>query len=88
MTDERGPHRHERLARLEAQYELLAAGQHVIGADVKVLLSFMTHEQATRVEHDKSRASTGTWVRAYIPWFIALVTGGSALYNSFLKEAP
>jgi hypothetical protein len=82
----------ERLAVLENQYNLLQRDVSEIKSDVKALVitqnSLLTtlavREEADRVA-SSTRASTGVWVRSFVPWLITGVAATLALVNTIVR---
>ncbi len=84
----------ERLAVLENQILSLRTDVSEIKTDVKALVvaqaqlsTAMAVRDAAAFQEMKSRAGTGTWVRAMVPWLIAAGAFGLAVVNTLARLA-
>jgi hypothetical protein len=84
----------ERLAVLENQYRSLQSDVTEIKSDVKALVAAHTSlatalavKEATDARAALARGTMGVWVRATLPWLIAVVALVLAIYNTFLSHA-
>jgi hypothetical protein len=68
----------ERLAVLETKVDLMSGKVDVMS----VTLQGLVIAAASTAGIEKSRAGLGTWTRSFIPWLIAGIAAGAAVYNA------
>lgn len=82
----------ERLAIVETQIDTLQKDVTEIKADVKSLVATqallalnLAKKEAMEEAQGSARASTGTWVRAIVPWFLTLIAVAIAAATLYLR---
>lgn len=82
----------ERLAVLESQYHQIQSDVSEIKSDVKALVVAQAQlsqqlaiAEATSLRVERARASTGVWVRTFLPWVVAVLALFMAAMNTFSR---